>query len=227
MKLVSVQVGKPRTVPSTGDGEIWDRPWRTGFWKTPVAGPVLLRLYNLDGDRQGDRRLHGGPDQAVLCYSADHYPAWRRELSLADFPHGAFAENFTVAGQDERTACIGDVYELGGSVVQVSAPRAPCYKTSWRWRIPNLQQRIEATGRHGWYARVLQEGMVEAGQALRLIERPHPKWSVARAGSVIRFRKQDPGPAGELAECAALAERQRRQLLRAVTARLSPRPSPG
>jgi MOSC domain-containing protein YiiM len=184
-----------------------------------VAGPIRLRALNLDGDGQADLRVHGGPDQAVLCYSADHYPAWRQELSLPELPHGGFGENFTIAGQDEATVCIGDVYQVGGSRVQVSAPRAPCYKTSWRWRLPDLEQRIETSGRHGWYLRVLQEGTAQAGQPVRLLERPYPEWSVARASAAIRFRKRDPELAAELARCAALGDRQRRKLLAAAAAR--------
>ena len=221
MQLASIQVGRPRALPATGDGQPWDRTWRTAFRKEPVSGPAWLGAANLAGDRQADLRVHGGPDQAVLCYSAEHYPRWRRELALPDMPHGGFGENFTVAGQDELSVCIGDVYERGESLVQVSAPRGPCYKISWRWRRPDLLERVEETGRHGWYLRVLREGLVEAGQPLRLTSRPHPEWTVRRAADVIRLRKRDPEPARRLAACEELGARSRARLLRDLA--LTPR----
>ena len=226
MQLVSIQVGRPQTVGPTGDGGAWDRAWRTAFWKAAVSGPVRLRAANLDGDRQADLRVHGGPDQAVLCYSAEHYPWWRRELGLPEMPHGGFGENFTVSGQDELSVCIGDVYEVGEGLVQVSAPRGPCYKISWRWRRPDLLERVEETGRHGWYLRVLREGLVEAGQPLRLTSRPHPEWTIRRAADVIRLRKREPEPARRLAACEELGARSRARLLRDLTLRLPPTAPP-
>jgi MOSC domain-containing protein YiiM len=216
MKLASVQVGRPRTIPRTGDGQPWDRAWTTAFWKDPVAGPVMLRTLNLDGDGQADRYGHGGPDQAALCYSADHYPRWREELVLPEMSPGGFGENLTIAGQDEHSVCIGDVYSAGGALIQVSKPRGPCFKISWRWRRADLQARVEASGRHGWYVRVLYEGLVEAGQEVCLEERPHPDWSVRAAGDVIRFRKRRPELAAQLARCEALATEDRVRLQEAV-----------
>jgi MOSC domain-containing protein YiiM len=212
MQLVSVQVGRPRTIAPTGDGQPWDRDWETAFWKEPVEGPVALTLLNVEGDGVADINGHGGPDQAVLCYSAGHYARWRRELDLPDMPHGGFGENFTISGQDERAVCIGDVYEVGEALVQVSKPRGPCFKISWRWRRADLLQRVEASGRHGWYVRVLREGLVEAGQPVRLQDRPHPDWSVRAAADVIRFRKRRPELAAQLALCEALATEDRLRL---------------
>ena len=121
-----------------------------------------------------------------------------------------------VTGQDERTVCIGDVYELGEAVVQVSQPRGPCYKIAWRWKRPELLDLVLDNGRHGWYVRVLREGLIEAGQELRLAERPHPEWTVRRAADVYRLRKRMPHEAGELARCGALAADARARLRRAA-----------
>jgi MOSC domain-containing protein YiiM len=212
MHLVSIQVGRPRTVAPSGDGQPWDRQWTTAFWKDPVEGPVMLGLLSVEGDGVADTNGHGGPDQAALCYSADHYSAWRSELDLPDLPHGGFAENFTISGQDEKSVCIGDVYEIGQAVIQVSKPRSPCFKISWRWRRADLLPRVEATGRHGWYVRVLREGLVEAGQPVRLQDRPHPDWSVRAAADVIQARKKRPELAAQLALCEALAIEDRLRL---------------
>jgi MOSC domain-containing protein YiiM len=212
MRVVSVQVGLPRVIPATGDGGPWDRVWETAFVKEPVDGPVMLRTGGLDGDGQSDRRSHGGPDMAVLVYSADHYPLWRAELDMPGLGPGGFGENLTVAGLDERTACIGDVYELGETLLQLSQPRGPCFKISWRWRRADLLERVRATGHHGWYVRALREGPLEAGQEMRLVERPHPRWTVRLASDVYARRREDPGPAAELAACTALAARVRTSL---------------
>ena len=212
MQLVSIQVGRPRTVPPTGDGQPWDREWRTAFWKHPVQGPVILGRTNVEGDAQADLDVHGGADQAVLCYSADHYPAWREELELPELTFGGFGENLTIAGQDERSVCVGDVYRVGDALVQVSKPRGPCYKISWRWRRRDLLSRVESSGRHGWFVRVLVEGAVQAGQPLELEDRPHPEWSIRAVGDVIRFRKRRPELAAQLARCEALAEEDRARL---------------
>jgi MOSC domain-containing protein YiiM len=207
-RLVSVQVGLPE-VHQRGDQAV-----HTAFWKTSVQGPVMLRRTNLDGDLQADRRVHGGPDQAVLCYSADHYPGWREELAL-DLPHGALGENFTIAGQTEWDVCIGDAYEVGDATIQISSPRGPCFKIGFRWDRPELLGRVEATGRHGWYARVLTEGAVESDQELTLQDRPNPAWTVRRAADVFRNRAKNREAARDLAEVAELMARVRAELRRA------------
>lgn len=217
MRVLSIQVGQPRYIEPTGDGAPWDKRWRTSFFRRPVAGPVRALRESLAGDRVADRRVHGGPDMAMLVYSDDHYPLWREELGLREMGPGGFGENLTVAGQDERTVCIGDVYELGEAVVQVSQPRGPCYKIAWRWRRLELLDLVLENGRHGWYLRVLREGPVEAGQELRLVERPHPEWTVRRAADVYRLRKQRQHEAGELARCEALAAAARAKLRRAAS----------
>ncbi|HEY7202106.1 MAG TPA: MOSC domain-containing protein [Candidatus Dormibacteraeota bacterium] len=212
MRLLSIQVGRPRVIEPTGDGAPWDRRWRTAYLRQPVAGPVRLARESLEGDRVGDRRIHGGPDMAVLAYSAEHYPVWRAELDLPEMGPGGFGENLTIAGQDELSVCVGDVYELGDAVAQVSQPRGPCHKIAWRWRRESLLERVVETGRHGWYLRVLREGVIEAGQEVRLADRPHPEWTVRRAAVAHRDRRRDRSAAADLARCEALAARAREKL---------------
>ena len=173
----------------------------------------MLRSTNLEGDRQADPRVHGGPEMAVLCYSADHYPRWREELGIAEIGPGGFAENFTISGQDELTVCIGDVYAVGAAVVQVSQPRGPCYKISYRWKRPDLLGRCEKNGRHGWYLRVLREGSVEAGQPIHLLERPNPEWSIRRAADVFQARRKRLDEAAHLARLAGYARRPAERIL--------------
>ena len=211
-RVVSIQVGLPEVHGQPGATEPLQQPWRTGFYKRPVAGPVWLGRTNLVGDGQANLRVHGGPDKAVLSYAASHYPAWRAELNLPDLPYGGFAENFTVTFLDETNVCLGDVYAIGDARVQVSQPRQPCANISRRWELPGLTQRVEATGRHGWYARVLTEGEVMAGEPIVLLERPFPAWSVARAFRAMQRRRVERVEAAALRDIPTLSEAWRQTL---------------
>ena len=189
-----------------------EQPWRTGFYKRPVAGPVWLGRTNLAGDGQANLRVHGGADKAVLSYAAKHYPAWRAELNMPDLPYGAFAENFTITFLDETSVCLGDVYAIGQARVEVSQPRQPCANITRRWKLPGLSERVEATGRHGWYSRVLVEGEVAPGEAIVLLERPFPEWTVARAFRVMRQRTIERDEAAALRAVPTLSDAWRKTL---------------
>jgi MOSC domain-containing protein YiiM len=189
-----------------------ERPWRTAFYKSPVEGSVHLGRTNLVGDGQANLKVHGGPDKAVLAYAASHYPAWREELGMPDLPYGAFAENFTITFLNEGNVCLGDVYAIGRARVEVSQPRQPCGNITHRWKLPGLTERVRATGRHGWYMRVLEEGAVEAGQPITLLERPCAEWTVERAFTAMNQRAKNAAEAASLARLPALAVSWREQL---------------
>jgi MOSC domain-containing protein YiiM len=203
-RLISVQVGLPRVLDS-GPDDSSGSSWESGIFKERVAGPVWLGRLNLAGDGQADMRNHGGPDRAVLAYSADHYPLWREELDRRDLAHGVFGENLTIAGLTEDTVCIGDSFALGDAVLQVSQPRQPCWKLERRLGQPGLVEMVLATGRGGWYCRVLREGYVEAGTSMVRLERPFPEWTITRAHDAMRRRGEDPESAARLALCTALS----------------------
>lgn len=218
--VVSVRTGLPHLLAAPSWAK---RPrWRSAYVKGERQGPVHLGRTNLEGDRQGDRRVHGGPERAVLCYSEDHYPAWRSELGLEEMGPGAFGENFTVRGATELDVCVGDVYEVGLALVQVSQPRGPCYKISYRWGRQDLLRRVELSGRHGWYLRVVSEGEVAAGLEMALRARPHPEWTVRRAADVMSRRRRDPEAAAALARCEALSAGWAEALGRAAAGRSTP-----
>ncbi|HUE72630.1 MAG TPA: MOSC domain-containing protein [Pirellulaceae bacterium] len=204
-RLVSIQVGKPANHGRADALDPHDRPWRTGYFKMPVAGCVFVGQSGIAGDGQADLENHGGIDKAVLAYSAEHYSLWRAELGLNEMPPGGLGENLTIAGLDETSVCIGDVWQCGPVEFEVSQPRQPCWKTSRRWRIDDLSRRVIATGRSGWYLRVLTEGEIEAGMELTLVKRIHPQWTVARANEVLHHRKNDLAAAEELANLPELA----------------------
>lgn len=205
MTLLAIHRGRVADIPATGSDAWWDKPWRTGFSKQPALTAVPLHAHGLDGDEQADLVNHGGSDKAVCAYPAGHYPLWRRSPELAGLPHGAFGENFTLDGADESAVCIGDVFEVGTAIVQISQPRQPCWKLARRWRVKDLAARVERSGRTGWYFRVLLAGLVTPGDALHLRERPHPEWTIALANEIMHHRKHDAGAARHLAACPALS----------------------
>lgn len=212
-QLLSIQVGAVQSYGTSGAPNPMDQPWTTAIFKYPTDGPIPLSEIGLEGDAQADRRFHGGLDKAVLAYSADHYPSWRAELGRPDLPHGAFGENFTIAGLAEDTVCIGDIYTIGDVRVQVSQPRQPCWKLARRWRINSLTAMVKGSARGGWYLRVLVEGAVEPGLPVELVERPHPEWTVRRAFQVMQGRKEDRASAESLASCPLLSVDFREGLL--------------
>lgn len=215
MKILSLQVGRPyEHLSELKDGQ--EAAWVSGIWKSPVNRRVHLNRGNLDGDAQADLKNHGGPDKAVCCYAAAHYPAWRVKLGKTDaeFPPGAFGDNFTWTGQTEEGVCIGDIYTVGTARVQVSQPRMPCWKLGRRWERPSLPLEASTSGRTGWYLRVLEPGEVGAGDALVLVERPLPEWTVARVNQTFYVEKDDADLAEALSHLILLAEAWRRPFRR-------------
>ena len=202
--LLSIQIGKARQLGDTDAADYFDQAWRSAIFKTPMTGPVWVGLTNVAGDQQANRQVHGGPDKAVNVYPSEHLAHWRAALQLEMSP-GAFGENFSTIGLNETNVCIGDVYRVGAVVVQVSQPRQPCAKLARRWRRKEFAAEVIEADKTGWYLRVLQEGSVEAGLPLELLERPHPEWTIAAANEVIYRGKHDAAAMQALAECPALS----------------------
>lgn len=213
--LVSVQVGLPRPLGRENSLDSMDKPWTSAIFKQPVNGPVHVGRYGLVGDGQADRENHGGPDKAVLSYSADHYPDWLPVLGPESATYGAFGENLTITGLTEADVCIGDIWRFGDDdalQLQVSQPRQPCWKLARKWRIHDLVAQVQNNGRTGWYWRVLLRGSAEAGQALTLRQRSQEKWTVTAANDVMHHRKHDLSAALELSAVPELSESWQRHL---------------
>ena len=165
MKIVSLNVGLPQLVLRN------DEPVSTGIFKEPVAGRVNLRTLNLDGDRQADLSVHGGPEKAVYVYPSEHYDFWKRELPEMDLPWGMFGENFTTTGLLETQINIGDTFRVGSAEVMVTQPRMPCYKLGIRFGRRDIIKRFLASERSGFYLGVLKEGEVGTGDEFEPVKR--------------------------------------------------------
>ncbi|MGH7259806.1 MAG: MOSC domain-containing protein [Nitrospiraceae bacterium] len=160
MKLFAVNIARQNTVSYRGH----DIP--TGIFKQPVAQPVMVRMLGLDGDTVADLSVHGGPFKAVYAYPVEHYPEWARELKRDDLFPGQFGENLTVEGMTEDQVHIGDVFRVGGAVLQVTQPRVPCYKLAAKMGSMKFPKLFLGSGRVGYYFRVLEEGVIRAGDPI-------------------------------------------------------------
>ncbi|MED2011059.1 MOSC domain-containing protein [Brevibacillus borstelensis] len=183
MQLVSINVGKPQTVMHNG------KEVSTAIWKYPVTDRRFLDWEQLDGDGQADRRFHGGKDKALMVYSYDHYSFWEEKLGQELAP-GAFGENVTVRGLDESTVSIGDIFQLGEAVVQVSQPRQPCFKLDVRLQRSDMVSLIQQTGYSGFYMRVLETGMIGQDMEFRLLEKSSHNVTVSFINQ-IKYHKKD------------------------------------
>lgn len=199
MKLLSVNVSLPKDVPYRGE------TLYTGIYKQPLAGRVMLRRLNLDGDGQADLEAHGGHDKAVYAYPYEHYAYWSAELGRDDFSFGQFGENFTTEGLLEDAVCIGDVYRVGEALVEVSQPRAPCYKLAHKMNLPMFVKQFTKAERVGFYLRVLEEGEVCAGDAITRISAGPEQMSVREVFHLLYFDKHNAHQAQRALRIPALA----------------------
>lgn len=156
--------------------------------KRPVMGPVRITKTGLEGDEQGAKAIHGGPEMAVLQYAFDHYADWIAEQpefkELMAAP-ACFGENISSLGLTEKTVCLGDVVRIGTAVLQVSQTRQPCWKLNVRFERPDMASLVQASARPGWHNRVLEEGVIQAGDRIEVVERPRPDWPLSRILQVL------------------------------------------
>lgn len=180
----------------------------SGILKRAIPGPWGIRRNGLIGDAQADLRHHGGPEKALHHYPREHYAVWVAEdpnLAKALTSPGAFGENVSTLGVDERTICVGDVFTAGSALIQVSQGRQPCWKLNLRFNRRTIARRMQQSGRAGWYYRVLREGEIEPGDCLDLVERPRPNWPLSRLYAILYRNLFDPGELSEMAELPELS----------------------
>jgi ferredoxin-NADP reductase/MOSC domain-containing protein YiiM/ferredoxin len=177
--LVSLNVGMPKDVPWQGKTVF------TGVFKDPVTGPRRVRRLNIDGDGQGDLGGHGGEQRAVFVYQRDSYRYWERELGRTDLVDGQFGENFTIEGLSDDEVCIGDRYAIGTAVFEVTQPRVTCYRVGISMNDPRIPALLVSHRRPGFYFRVLQEGEVQAGDAIVKLAPGPEQMTVAEVDALL------------------------------------------
>lgn len=165
-----------RSVPYTKPGIF------SAIDKKSVTGPIKVCVEGLEGDEQGDRCFHGGIDKAVHFYPDEHYSFWRSALgsrALLDTP-GAFGENLSTVGFTENDSCFGDQLRIGSVLLEISQTRQPCWKLNDRFGVQDMALRVQQSLRTGFYCRILEAGILEAGDEVTLLARPYPNWPLRR-----------------------------------------------
>lgn len=200
MRIVSVQVGRPRQIQWQGD------EFATGIFKQPVAGRVRVSTLNLEGDAQADLSVHGGVKKAVYAYPSEHYAFWRDALPGMELPWGAFGENFTTAGMNEADVHIGDTFRFGSAVLRVTQPQLPCYKLGAKFQRDDIIERFLHSGRSGFYLEVVEEGEAGAGDTITLVEADARRVRVADLVALYTTEKDNAGLLRRAVELPALTE---------------------
>jgi ferredoxin-NADP reductase/MOSC domain-containing protein YiiM len=178
-RLLSVNVGLPRDIDWRG------RKVHTAIWKQPVQGRRRVRRLNIDGDGQGDLVGHGGEHRAVFVYQIDAYRYWEKRLGRSDFSYGQFGENFTVEQLPDDQVCIGDRYQIGSALFEVTQPRVTCYRVGIRMNEPRMAALLTSSGRPGFYLRVLEEGEVGAGDEIVKVGGEQEQMTVADVNALL------------------------------------------
>ena len=178
-RLLSVNVGLPRDVA-------WkERTVHTGVWKSPVTGRCRVGRLNLEGDGQGDLAGHGGEHRAVFVYQIESYRYWQEQLKREDFVYGQFGENFTVEELPDDVVCIGDRFQVGTALFEVTQPRVTCYRVGIRMNEPRMAALLTSSGRPGFYFRVLREGEVGAGDEIVKVGEAAERMTVAEINALL------------------------------------------
>jgi MOSC domain-containing protein YiiM len=164
-KVLSVNVGGVRQFEYRG------RPAESAIWKSPVAGRLAARGVNLEGDHQADRKAHGGFDKAVYAYAVEDQRWWEREIGRP-LSYGEFGENLTTEGMEVNDALVGERWQIGSAVFEVSEPRIPCWRFAVRMNDEMFPRRFSKALCPGTYLRIVVEGEVGAGDEIRVVERP-------------------------------------------------------
>jgi MOSC domain-containing protein YiiM len=213
MKLVSVNVGRPREVVWKG------RTVLTSIFKEPVPGRVNVHKLNVDGDQQSDLSVHGGAHKAIYAYPAEHYAYWRKELPDMRLPWGMFGENFTTEGLLEDAVNVGDRFRIGSVEVMATEPRLPCYKLGLRFARDDIIKRFLASARSGMYFMVLTEGEVESGDPIELVARDACRVTIADICRLYLHEKNDVEMLRRVVRLEALSESWRDYFRRRVDTR--------
>ncbi|MCK8479663.1 MOSC domain-containing protein [Psychroserpens algicola] len=157
MRIISTNIGKPTTFSWNGKNVT------TGIFKMPVIEAIHLGKGEVKGDEVSDRKVHGGEFKACYLFSADHYPYWKKLYPELEWTYGMLGENLTVEGLNEKKLIIGDIYNIGNALIQITQPREPCFKFAAKFKSPDVLKQFIEHGYPGTYVRVLEEGTVKNG----------------------------------------------------------------
>ena len=168
MHIVSLNTGRIREITQNG------KVITTGIYKEPVSGALQVQELGIDGDQQANLKVHGGVDKALYAYPVEHYDYWKALLDKDALPFGMFGENLTCSGYLESNVYVGDIFEAGTVQLQVTMPRQPCSKLNLKFGDNQMARKFLASGKSGFYLRVLKPGMIKAGDAFtRTTTSPH------------------------------------------------------
>jgi MOSC domain-containing protein YiiM len=199
-RVLSVNVGTPREFEYAG------RPARSAIWKSPVAGRVAARGVNLAGDDQADRQAHGGLDKAIYAYAVEDARWWQERIGRP-FAYGEFGENLTTEGVEVNDALVGERWEVGTTLLEISEPRVPCWRLGVRMNDKMFVRRFTEALRPGAYLRIISEGDVGAGDEVRVVSKPDHNLTIR---DVFRIYTRDRGEAGRLLAVSQMSESWRR-----------------
>lgn len=219
-RVLSINVGQAREFEFNG------RPAKSAIWKTPVNGRIAARGVNLEGDDQADRKAHGGPDKAVYAYAMEDVRWWEEKLGRS-LQHGEFGENLTTEGVAVNDAPIGERWAIGTAVFEISEPRIPCWRLGVRMNDQGFVRRFTEALRPGTYLRIIVEGVIGAGDEIRIIETPDHDLTVR---DIFRIYTRDRGEVERLLTVARISESWRgwaQRFLAETKARRAASSSPG
>lgn len=185
MQVIATNIAKPRELTWKGKTQV------TGIYKYPVDEPMLLKDHRVVGDLIGNKEVHGGEFKAVYLFSSEHYPYWQKKYPALEWHWGMFGENLTTRGLMDHEIEIGNIYKIGTAVVQSTIPREPCYKLGLKFGDQDIIQAFIAHGNPGAYVRILEEGEIQTGSAIELIEPARGSISIQVFFNFLNSREKD------------------------------------
>lgn len=204
MKLLSLNVGRPQLI-------VWNgREILTSIFKTPVHDRRKVSHVNIEGDEQSDLNVHGGIYKAVYAYDISHYQHWKKILQREDWNYGLFGENLTTSAMPDDEVCIGNIYQIGTTKLQVVQPRFPCIKINVRFNLPDMVERFIEQQRSGIYFKIIEEGFMQVNDEIKLIERSPFDVTVQEYAACYYSKGSDKKTVATLLSIPYLPERQRR-----------------
>jgi MOSC domain-containing protein YiiM len=211
ISIHSIFVGRPERIKD----ELGT--WESSIFRKSVLGPVDLNPRGIVGDQVADTVNHGRPSQAVCVHPIEHYAYWNEQFSLEEADQrlgpGSVGENWTIEGGNESTVCVGDIYSIGSSEVQVSGPRGPCWKQERKLKLPGFLKRTIESLRTGFYVQVARCGTVRAGDDWNLKSRPHP-WLTVQRINICYYQSPEPEMIERILRTPEVAEGWKKMFLR-------------